>query len=310
MRIFNSLDNLPSFTHPVITLGTFDGVHIGHKEILRRVKEAARKRGGESILLTFWPHPRMVLQPDDDSLKLLNTIDEKVKLIEEQGIDNLIIIPFTFEFSRTPYLVFIRDILVNILNAEMIIVGHDHHFGKNREGSFEQLKECAPLYGFELEQVPAMQMDGVNVSSSKIRAALLEEELDKANRFLGYEYSLSGEVIHGDKIGRTLGYPTANVEPEEKYKLVPANGVYVVKAKIDSAWHQGMSNIGFRPTFSGIDIRVEVNVLGFNRNIYGQKIEIKFLHFLRKEIKFVKVDDLIAQIDADKQLTLQYFSNP
>lgn len=310
MRIFRDPDNLPDFRNAVVTLGTFDGVHKGHQQILKRIKERAKALNGESILLTFWPHPRMVLQPDDNNLQLLNTIDEKIELLEKSGLDNLIIIPFTLEFSRITYLDFIRDFLVEKLNTKAIIVGYDHHFGKNREGSFEQLEECAPIYNFELEQVPA-EMDGdISISSTKIRNAILEGNVKKAASCLGYPYMVNGKVVSGRKMGRELGFPTANIEVDEKYKLVPADGVYAVQVKIAEKLYNGMANIGNRPTFFGLSKALEVNIFDFNEQIYDAKISIFFMEKLRKETKFANVEALKEQLSADKREALRVLTNP
>jgi riboflavin kinase/FMN adenylyltransferase len=310
MKIYQSLESLPQFKNPAVTLGTFDGVHIGHRKILQRVMDAAKEIDGESVLLTFWPHPRMVLQPGDNSLKLLNTIDEKVALLGKSGIDNLVIIPFTIAFSRMPYLEFIRDVLVNKLGVKHLVVGHDHHFGKNREGNYEVLQECAPLYGFGLEQVSAEQIDGVSVSSSKIRNALQDAETEKANTYLGYAYEVTGKVVHGKKRGKELGYPTANIEVPESYKLIPAEGVYAVLVEYGDKQYRGMANIGWNPTFGDTGKTLEVNIFDFSREIYNEILTVKFLAFLRKEIKFANVNTLIQQIDADKRNVVQFFANP
>lgn len=310
MRIFRDPDNLPDFRNAVVTLGTFDGVHKGHQQILKRMRERAEALDGESILLTFWPHPRMVLQPDDNNLQLLNTIDEKIELLENSGLDNLIIIPFTIEFSRITYLDFIRDFLVEKLNTKAIIVGYDHHFGKNREGSFEQLEECAPIYNFELEQVPA-EMDGeISISSTKIRNAILEGNVKKAASCLGYPYMVNGKVVSGRKMGRELGFPTANIEADEKYKLIPADGVYAVQVKIGEKLYNGMANIGNRPTFSGLSKTLEVNIFDFDEQIYDTKISIFFMEKLRKETKFANVEALKEQLSADKREALRVLTNP
>lgn len=301
MRIFRDLDSLPGFHNAVVTIGTFDGVHIGHRKILDMLAEWKAKVNGESTLLTFWPHPRMVLQPEDNDLKLLNTIEEKINLLEKTGLDNLVIAPFTKDFSRLSYLDFVRDILVEKLQSHVLIVGYDHHFGKNREGSFEQLQECAPIYNFELVQVPAEQIDSLAVSSTKIRKALQEGDVAKAAHYLGYPYFVSGEVVHGDKRGRMIGYPTANVEISENYKLLPANGVYAVKVEIGGKEYGGMANLGLRPTFNGKDKRLEVNIFDFEKDVYGQKISIFFMEKLRNELSFANLQGLKDQLALDKE---------
>lgn len=310
MRIHRDLDNLPAFSHAVVTLGTFDGVHRGHREIIRRLAAAAEEKNGESVLLTFWPHPRMVLHPDDDSLKLLNTINEKIELLEQTGLGHLVIAPFTKEFSRLSSLDFIREILAGKLRAKHIVIGYDHHFGKNREGSYEQLEECAPIFDFELEQVPAFLVDDVAISSSKIRKELQFGDLTKGNTYLGYDYFVTGNVIKGYKRGRELGYPTANVGLSDKYKLLPADGIYAVRAEIKGRLYNGMASLGFNPTFAQVPRTLEVNIFDFTDEIYDERIRVFFLAFLRKEAKFATVADLIRQIDADKLHALKFFSNP
>ncbi|RYD75602.1 MAG: riboflavin biosynthesis protein RibF, partial [Sphingobacteriales bacterium] len=271
--------------------------------------EVAAEKGGESVLLTFWPHPRMVLQGDDNSLKLLNTIEEKTKLLEKAGLQNLIIAPFTLDFSRMNYLEFVREILVNTLHVKDLIVGHDHHFGKNREGSYEQLLECAPVYDFSLQQVEALEIDNVAISSSKIRHALQEGDIEKANHFLGYTYMVNGEVVKGFQRGREMGFPTANIKIQEKYKQLPADGIYAVRAKCFGKTYNGMASLGYNPTFSDTGKTLEVNIFDFDSDIYGEKIEVEFLAFLRKEAKFADVAALIKQINADKAEALKFFTN-
>lgn len=305
MRIFRELEGLPTFNNAILTLGTFDGVHKGHHAILELVEKWKRKVNGESILLTFWPHPRMVLQPDNNDLKLLNTIDEKIALLEEAGLDNLIIIPFTLQFSRLSYLDFVRDIIVNKLHTKVLVIGHDHHFGKNREGSFEQLSECAPIYNFELVQSPAEEVDGLSISSTKIRNAIIEGNMMKATQFLGYPYSITGVVEHGDQRGRTIGYPTANIKIEEDYKLLPALGVYAVLVESDGLRYKGMANLGYRPTFNGKDKRLEVNIFYFDFDVYGQKLSIFFMDKLRNELNFAGLDELKNQLSLDKEQAIR-----
>jgi riboflavin kinase/FMN adenylyltransferase len=310
MKIHRDIETLPAFRNAIVTLGTFDGVHQGHQKIIDRLNEVAREKDGESVLLTFWPHPRMVLQPDDESLKLLNTIDEKIELLEKAGLHHLIIAPFTREFSRMSYLDFIRDILVEKLRVKHLIVGHDHHFGKNREGSYEQLQECAPIFDFGLEQVQALLIDDVAISSSKIRKELQFGDLVRANRYLGYDYFATGNVIKGFQRGRELGYPTANVELSEKYKLLPADGIYAVRAEVNGLLYNGMASLGYNPTFENVPRTLEVNLFNFSDEIYGERIRVFFLAFIRKEANFATVADLIRQIDADKLHALKFFSNP
>ncbi len=309
MRIFRDIDQLPAFFNPVVSIGSFDGVHLGHKEILKTMTMRASETDGETVLLTFWPHPRMILQPEDNSLKLLNTIDEKIELLEKSGLDNLIILPFTVEFSKMDYKDFIIEILVNKLHVKTLVVGHDHHFGKNREGNFAQLQAYAPVYDYKLIQLEPIQINGEALSSSLIRSALEACDISYANQILSYEYSTTGTVVEGKKRGRELGYPTANISVAEKFKLLPGDGIYVVEADFEGSALRGMASIGYNPTFNDTDKTLEVNLFDFDKQIYGEKITIKFLAFLRKEVKFATKEELVQQLGADKRDTLDFFSN-
>jgi riboflavin kinase/FMN adenylyltransferase len=309
MRIFREIDQLPAFFNPVVSIGSFDGVHLGHQEILKFMTTRAGETDGETVLLTFWPHPRMILQPEDSSLKLLNTIDEKIELLEKSGLDNLIILPFTVEFSKMDYKDFITEILVNKLHVKSLVIGHDHHFGKNREGNFAQLQAFAPVYHFDLIQVDPIQIDGQALSSSLIRNTLETCDISYANQILGYEYSVTGTVVAGMKRGRELGYPTANISINEKFKLLPGDAIYAVEADYEGSALRGMASIGYNPTFNDTGKTLEVNIFDFDRQIYGEKITIKFLRFLRKEVKFATKEELVQQLGADKRDTLDFFSN-
>ncbi|MEX0966945.1 MAG: bifunctional riboflavin kinase/FAD synthetase [Bacteroidia bacterium] len=300
MKIFRGLKELPRITRPILTVGTFDGVHIGHRQILDRLNTIAEAEQGESMLMTFWPHPRMVLNPDDDSLKLLNTLDERAGLLREAGLKNLLIIEFTIDFSRTTSLEFVQQILVDAIGVHTLVIGYDHHFGKNREGSLEQLAALAPKYGFALEEISAQQIDDVNVSSTKIRKALEAGQIEQANEFLGYSYFLQGTVAAGEKLGRQLGYPTANIQLNEPYKLIPADGVYVAEIIIGNESWYGMLNTGLNPTIEGKGRTIEVHIFNFTDDIYGKEICIRFLYRMRDEIKFESVDELKEQMEADQ----------
>ena len=232
MKVYNSIEEFNTSNKTAVTTGTFDGVHTGHKVIIDQLKRAAEKIDGESVILTFFPHPRMVLYPDDSDLRLLNTIDERIKMLEKSGIDHLIVHPFSKEFSRLSSTEFVRDILVNQLNVATLVIGYDHHFGRNREGSFKHLQELSPLYDFKVEEISAQEIQQVNISSTKVRTSLQNGEILAANQFLGYNYFIKGIVVDGEKTGRTIGFPTANIKINEWYKLIPTNGVYAVKAKI------------------------------------------------------------------------------
>ena len=308
MNVYRHINEFSSEKNVVLTTGTFDGVHLGHKKIIDQVVQMAQKINGESVLLTFFPHPRMVLYPESNDLKLLNTIDERLELLRQTGIDHLIIHPFSMEFSRITSLDFVRDILVNKLNTKKLVIGYDHHFGKNREGSFEHIKEYGPLYGFEVEEIPAQEIQQINISSTKIRKSLLIGEIQAANQFLGYHYFINGTVVEGSKVGRQIGFPTANIEVDEDYKLIPANGVYAVKIKIEDNNYSGMLNIGTRPTIKEGDVTIEVNIFNFNQEIYNKPICIEFFEKIRNEVKFSELTELQQQLNHDKQKVLQLFA--
>jgi riboflavin kinase/FMN adenylyltransferase len=301
VKVYQGIDKFEKISNAVVTSGTFDGVHIGHQTILNRLNEVAKKTNGESVLLTFFPHPRMVLQ-EDAELKLLNTIEEKTELLEKAGVQHLIIHPFTKEFSRTSSLEFVRDILVNQIGTKKLVIGYDHHFGRNREGSFEHLKEFGPVYGFDVEEISAQDIDNVNVSSTKIRKALVAGDVKTANSYLGHTFQLSGIVVHGKQIGRELGYPTANVDLQNNYKLIPANGVYAVTAKVNGNSFEGMLNIGTRPTIDDNDgeLSIEVNLFNFNEDIYGESISLSLIERIRDEKKFENKEELIAEMEKDQ----------
>ncbi|MEO8148720.1 MAG: bifunctional riboflavin kinase/FAD synthetase [Bacteroidia bacterium] len=314
LKIYNSIDEFIPVNDAVVTIGTFDGVHIGHQKIISRLKEIASTINGEVVVLTFFPHPRMVLFPDDHGLQLLNTMEEKKILLEKYGVDHLIIHPFSKQFSRLSSTEFVRDILVNKIGVKKLVIGYDHHFGRNREGSFNELTDLAPIYNFEVEQIPEQDVHDVAVSSTKIRNALLDGEVHIATEFLGYEYSLTGNVAEGNKIGRELGFPTANIKVEENYKLIPANGVYAVRVEIGNSEKQqttnnkqqilsGALNIGTRPTFDNGERSIEVFIFDFDKDIYGETITITFAERLREELKFPDKESLIAQMHKDVENT-------
>lgn len=305
MKIYSSLDSFPGCKNPVVTTGTFDGVHKGHRKMIDRLKEIARKNEGETVLMTFYPHPRMVLFPHDTSLKLLSTQREKAQLLADAGIDHLIVYPFSKEFSRFSALEYVRELLVNGIGTHTLVVGYDHHFGRNREGNFENLKEYAQTFGFEVEEIPALEVDDVNVSSTKIRRALAEGDLATARNYLGYAYSLTGVVVGGDQIGTKIGYPTANVVPDDSYKLIPGNGVYAIKARLNEQVWEGMLNIGHRPTLGEDgDLRIEAHLFGLEHEIYGETLTLEFIARIRDEERFESLDQLKERIHADKQVAL------
>lgn len=304
MKVYTNIDDFAGVKNPVVTTGTFDGVHLGHQKIISRLKDAAREEKGETVLLTFSPHPRMVLFPDDNELKLLNTLPEKIELLEKYGVDHLIIYPFTKEFSRLTSIEFVRNILVNSIQTKRLVIGYNHHFGRNREGSFEHLKEYGPLYGFEVEEIPAKDIDHIQISSTKIRNALLIGDVKTATAYLGHSYTLSGTVVNGKQLGRTIGYPTANIQVNDPYKLIPGDGVYAVKVKHKNTFYGGMLNIGNNPTVEGKGKSIEVHIFDFDKTIYGDEATIYFIERLRDEVKFNNLEELKIQLAKDKQDSL------
>lgn len=305
MKLFESINEFQSTKKTILTLGTFDGVHIGHKKILERLTQNTENGKYESLVLTFFPHPRMVLQ-EKSEIKLLNTISEKSKLLEKSGIENLVIHPFNESFSRLTAEEFVHSILVDQFHIQKIIIGHDHRFGRNRTANIDNLIAFGAEYGFEVEQISAQEIQDVSVSSTKIRKALQDGNMALANEYLGYAYFLTGEVVKGKQLGRTIGFPTANIQIEEDYKLIPKNGVYVVKTTINQKEVFGMMNIGFNPTVNGQKQTIEVNLFDFDADIYGQKLEISLLKYLREEQKFGSVDLLTAQLNLDKKTALNF----
>lgn len=305
MKIYHGIDDFSPLECAVVTSGTFDGVHVGHQKIFSRIREIASRNSGESVVITFWPHPRLVLHPEDDNLKLLNTFEEKADLLKGQGIKHLIRIPFTKEFSQLTSEQFIREILVKTIGTSKLVIGYDHHFGKNREGSFEQLKLNAPKYGFEVEEIPRQEVDHVAVSSTKIRKAIEEGDMATATHFLGKSYSITGRVIAGDKIGSTLGFPTANIEIDTHYKLIPMDGIYAVTISYEHQVFGGMLYIGYRPTLQGTKRNIEVNIFDFNSDIYGESLTVHFHRMLRGDQKFISLETLKIQMQRDKGDALQ-----
>lgn len=308
MKIFQQISSFSSTGKTFVTIGTFDGVHFGHQKIIEKLVSEAKKSGKKSVLLTFFPHPRMVLQTDA-SIELINTIDERAALLEKTGLDYLIIHPFSKEFSRTTALEFVRDILVNQLNISKLIIGYDHHFGKNREGNITQLTEYSHLYDFKVVEIPAQDIDDISVSSTKIRRALHSGSLKTANEYLGYNFMLHGNVVNGKKLGGKIGYPTANIDIKESYKLIPKTGVYVVKSLMNKETFFGMMNIGNRPTVNGNHQTIEVHFFDFNEDLYDQKLTIELLYFLRDEQKFDSLELLINQLKKDELVARDYIKN-
>jgi riboflavin kinase/FMN adenylyltransferase len=308
LEIIHSLSNYHHTEKTVVTIGTFDGVHIGHQKIIEQLVETSKRLGRKSALLTFFPHPRMVLQKNAP-IELINTIDERADLLSRTGLDYLIIHPFSIEFSRLTALDFVRKVLINQLNTSKLIIGYDHHFGKNREGNIEELIEYSHLYNFEVEEIPAQDVNDVAVSSTKIRKALSEKNIKTANKYLGYHFMLNGTVVNGKQLGGKIGFPTANLSIKEDYKLIPKTGVYVVQSKIDNHTVSGMMNIGFRPTLEGKHQTIEVHFFDFNKDLYNQNLTIEILYFLRDEEKFDSIENLIVQLKEDKKTALYYIEN-
>jgi riboflavin kinase/FMN adenylyltransferase len=308
LKIFHSINEFHSDKKTILTLGTFDGVHIGHAAILKKLTQNTADGKFESAVLTFFPHPRMVLQGKSD-LKLLNTINEKIDLLEKIGIENLIIHPFDANFSQLSAEEFVKTVLVDQLHIQKIIIGYDHRFGKNRTANIDDLTAFGLKYGFEVEQISAQEINDISISSTKIRTALEDGEINLANEYLGYSYFLSGTVVKGKQLGRTIGFPTANIELEEEYKLVPKNGVYIVAAEIDGKSVYGMMNIGFNPTVQGKKRTIEVHFFDFDLDIYDRQIRVAILQHIRSEEKFESVEFLKIQLGKDKDFSIQYIQN-
>jgi riboflavin kinase/FMN adenylyltransferase len=308
LKIYKSINEVLTPKKTIITIGTYDGVHLGHKSILEKMKNATLENIYESVVLTFFPHPRMVLQ-QDSSIKLLNTIDEKGELLDKFGIDNLIIHPFDAAFSNLSAEEFVKEILVDKLNIHKIIIGHDHRFGKNRSADINDLISFGKKYNFEVEQISAKEIDEIAISSTKIRKALLEGNIKLANEYLGYPYFISGKVIEGKKIGRTIGFPTANILLSENYKLLPKNGVYIVWSKINNELRYGMMNIGNNPTLGENEQSIEVHFFELNEDIYNENLQISILEHIREEHKFNSLTALQVQLEKDKGFSLDFIKN-
>lgn len=320
MKIYHQLSEFKKLTNAVVTIGTFDGVHYGHQKIIKRLCELAKSTGGESVILTFFPHPRMIIDPENQDLKLINTINEKAKILADLGVDHLIITPFTRDFSNLTATEYIKEILVNQIGTKQIIVGYDHRFGKDRKGGMNDLIALSKVYDYAIEEIPEQDVNDVAVSSTKIRTAVLEGNVSLAAEYLGYNFSINGPVIKGDKIGRTIGFPTANIFVEETYKLIPSDGIYAVTIEMNAeagvrssdtqiVTYKGMAYIGQRPTINGMTRNIEVNIFDFDREIYGQNIKMNFLKFLRHDVKFTGLEALAVQLHEDKVETLNFFKH-
>lgn len=304
MKIYHKLSDFKPKGNAVVTTGTFDGVHIGHRKILERLKEKAKEINGESTLLTFWPHPKLVLSPHQNARvsKILSTIEEKTELLEEIGIDHLVILPFTREFSELTCERYIEDILISGFGTKAMVIGYDHRFGKNREGGIDYLLEHSSRFKIDIEEINRQEIDNLTISSTQIRKAIEEGDIKVANELLGRYYSFSGTVVKGRQLGRQIGFPTANVQTQNEFKLIPKNGVYAVQVKLRNQTFKGVMNIGNRPTVEGIGITQEVHIFDFSDDIYGETLKVEIVDFIRDEVKFENIDKLIAQIKTDAEL--------
>jgi len=314
LKIHFDIETLPVFKNAVITIGTFDGVHMGHRQIINKMKEEAVAVNGETVIITFHPHPRKIVSSVYTGVRLINTLEEKLEILSELGIDHVVVVPFTEVFANQPPEVYIKNFLVEKFNPHTIIIGYDHRFGKERKGNYLMLENFAVQYNYQIKEIPKHVLDAIAISSTKIREAVLSGQIEVADKLLGYNFFFSGKVVHGDKLGRKLGYPTANLKIENEDKIIPGNGIYAVYSKIsnsDSPYtiHQsllkGMMSIGFRPTVDGKKRVIEVNLFDFNEQIYDQTLKVYVKKYLREEIKFNSLDDLVKQIDQDKIDSLQ-----
>jgi len=312
MTVYTDIQNLPIFKNAVITIGTFDGVHFGHQQILSLMKSAAKQVNGETVIITFHPHPRKIIGTNKAPIYLLNTLDEKINLLEKYGIDHLVIIPFTEKFAQQSAEDYIADFLVNTFHPHTIIIGHDHRFGKDRIGDFQLLEDKALKFGYQVKEIPGYMLNDVTISSTKIREALLNGDIEKAHDLLSYDYYFTGKIVKGNQLGRTIGYPTANIQMMDENKLIPCNGVYSVlvsneNLKINQLG--GMMNIGYRPTVDGNDRTIEVNLFNFDQSIYNETLTITLKKYLRSEEKFSGIDKLKIQLEKDKQAALDSLKN-
>ena len=306
MQVHTDIADFKGVKRPVLTTGTFDGVHRGHRTIIQRLLERARKGEGESVLFTFHPHPRMVLFPGDNDLKLLNTQHEKRALLEAAGLDHLLVVPFSRQFSRMHAVDYVRDVLVGAIGVRAVVIGYDHRFGRNREGDLVLLRQLGEAYDIQVEEIPAQEVDHVKVSSTKIRSAIAAGDVRSANDLLGYTYPLTGVVVKGDQLGRTIGYPTANIGAMDTYKLVPGDGVYAVEVDLRDGTHQGMLYIGERPTVANAGQRaVEVNIFGLDRDLYGEAITVRFMDRIRGDQRLDGMEALRDQLHRDKAMVMQ-----
>jgi len=324
MQVHRDIDNLPLFRNAVVTIGTFDGVHVGHRQIINKLKVEAIKVNGESVIITFHPHPRKVISSAILGVRLINTLEEKIEVLAGLGIDHLVIVPFTDAFANQPAEEYIRDFLYEKFHPDTVIIGYDHRFGRERLGDYKLLEKMAPQFGFEIKEISKHILEEIAISSTNIREAVLHNDFAMANKLLGYTFFFEGEVVHGNKLGRQLGYPTANLKVQDPEKIIPGDGIYAVYVSIkrgvqseeavidevnsfpfEDLQHKGMMSIGFRPTVDGKHRVIEANVFDFNKEIYGKAMRVYVKKFLRAEVKFNTLEDLVKQIDQDKIDSLQ-----
>ena len=324
MQVHRDIDNLPVFRNAVVTIGTFDGVHVGHRQIINKLKVEAMKVNGESVIITFHPHPRKVISSAILGVRLINTLEEKIEVLSGLGIDHLVIVPFTDAFANQPAEEYIRNFLFEKFHPDTIIIGYDHRFGRERLGDYKLLEKMAPQFGFKIKEISKHILEEIAISSTNIREAVLHNDIGMANKLLGYTFFFEGEVVHGNKLGRQLGYPTANLKVQDPEKIIPGDGIYAVYVSIKKgmqneeatmdevnsfpikdAQYKGMMSIGFRPTVDGKKRVIEVNVFDFSKDIYGKTMRVYVKKFLRAEVKFNTLEDLVKQIDQDKIDSLQ-----
>ena len=289
----------------MVSTGTFDGIHKGHRSIIKRMTDIAHEHHLQSVIVTFEPHPRIALAMDDFKLKLLTTLDEKVTIFEQLGIDNVFVVNFTKEFAAIPYEVYVKNFLAASLHCKYVVMGFNHHFGNKRSGNHETLLELGKLHGYQVEEISGQSENNIVASSTKIRHLIENHTIEEANAMLTYHYSMTGEVVEGRMIGRTIGFPTANIKIADSLKLIPGIGVYAVKVQVDDVVYKGMCNIGYNPTFANPNLSVEVNIFDFDQDIYGQNIKVIFENYIRSEVKFDNVQELIRQLGRDKELVLK-----
>lgn len=308
MKTYFGTEKLPSFRNAVITTGTFDGVHLGHKELLKRINQLAKQVHGESVIITFHPHPRLVVNKGETNLKVLTSLNEKTTLLSQAGINHMVVVPFDKAFSEMEAEEYIKYFLVEKFNPSVIVLGYNHQFGHHRDGNINLLEKFSTVFHYRIEEIERQLVDDIDVSSTKIRVAVQEGEIERANHLLGHAYGLQGIVKRGKQLGRKLGYPTANIDVDDFYKLIPATGIYAVKVQVLGKEFNGMMSVGYNPTFSETKLSLEVNIFNFDKEIYAQEISVTFLKRMRDEKKFDHIDDLIAAIKQDEKNAKKYFA--